>query len=58
MGDEHFRDGAAGTRRTDAARQFLELTAGEDLGPGESWQEVKEALEEDLTGYVDRKASP
>ncbi|MFC5997189.1 hypothetical protein ACFP6A_00375 [Quadrisphaera sp. GCM10027208] len=56
MGDEHFRDGAAGTRRTDAAKQFLELTAGGDPGPGESWQEIQETLEGDLTCYVDHKA--
>lgn len=56
--DEHFGDRAATIRRAEAAGHFLELTAGAHPDPGQSWQEMKQELEEDLTSYVDRKASP
>jgi hypothetical protein len=55
--DEHFGDRAATVRRAEAAKHFLELTAEHESGPGQSWEEMKQEIEDDLTSYVDGKAS-
>ena len=56
--DEHFRDPTARIRRTEAARRFLDLTAEVEPGPGRSWQDIKREMDDDLTSYVEGKASP
>lgn len=56
--DEHFGERAATIRRAEAARRFLDLTAEVEPGVGRSWEDIKREMDDDLTSYVEGKASP
>lgn len=55
--DEHFGSRAAALRRSEAAGRFLQLTAESAPQGGQPWEQIEKDLDDDLTSYVDHKAS-